>query len=245
MYETIKRQLKKARKIVFFTGAGMSTESGIPDFRSAGGLYSENDYEGYAPEQILSRSFFLKKTETFYNYYFSKIVHKDALPHKGHYAIARFEQMGYETTVITQNIDGLHTKAGNSKVLEVHGSVLRNYCMSCGEIYDLDYMLSYTGPVPVCKKCNGVVRPDVTLYEEALEMEILAESVSRIADADILFAVGSSLTVQPAAGLLDYFKGSLFVIINMDPTYYDRKADYVINQSCGSILAELADSAHG
>ncbi|MDX1359660.1 MAG: NAD-dependent protein deacylase [Clostridia bacterium] len=241
MYDQIKNKLRKAKNIVVFTGAGMSTESGIPDFRSAEGLYSEREYSGYAPEQILSRSFFLNKTEVFYKYYFSKIVHKDAVPNKGHKAIAALEEMGFNVTVITQNIDGLHTCAGSSKVIELHGSVYENYCMQCGKAFDLENMLAALGAVPACNSCGGILRPDVTLYEEPLKMESIAEAVSRIADADALFAIGSSLTVQPAAGLLDYFKGSLFVIINMDPTYYDRRADYVIRESCGNVLSELTD----
>jgi NAD-dependent deacetylase len=239
MYEQIKKELNNSRNIVFFTGAGMSTESGIPDFRSANGLYSENEYSGYAPEQILSRSFFLKKTAVFYKYYFTKIIHSGAKPNKGHKAIAALEDMGFNVAVITQNIDGLHSGAGSSKVIELHGSVYKNYCMQCKKNYNLEHMLSQSDGVPLCDSCGGTLRPDVTLYEEALKMESIAEAVSRIAEADALFAIGSSLTVQPAAGLLEYFRGRLFVIINMEPTYYDRKADFVIREGCGNVLSEL------
>jgi len=245
MYEIIREKLKKSKKIVFFTGAGMSTESGIPDFRSAGGLYSENEFSGYAPEQILSWSFFKKQTDTFYKYYFSKIIHKDAKPNAGHLAIASIEAKGYEVTVVTQNIDGLHTKAGSEKVIELHGSVLKNHCMECGRKYTLVKILEKSGGVPYCDYCRGLLRPDVTLYEEALEMDSLVSAVSRISEADSLFAIGSSLTVQPAAGLLDYFKGDMFVIINRESTYYDRKADFVINNSCGEVLTDIAGGLNG
>lgn len=245
MYEGIKEKLIKARSVVFFTGAGISTESGIPDFRSADGLYSENEFKGYSPEQILSRSFFYRHTDIFYRYYFSKIVHRNARPNSGHTAIADIEKKGYQVTVITQNIDGLHTEAGSKNVIEVHGSVLENYCTDCRKRYKLDQIIEKEGAVPVCDLCGGVIRPDVTLYEEALDMDSLARSVSRISDADALFAIGSSLTVQPAAGLLDYFKGDLFVIINKDSTYYDRKADFVINSGCGAVLEDIAGGLNG
>lgn len=244
MYEKIIRNLKKAKKIVFFTGAGMSTESGIPDFRSEKGLYSEDEFSGYQPETILSRSFFQKYPNIFYKYYFSKIVHKDAKPNIGHLAIAAMENGIREVTVITQNIDGLHTAAGNTKVIELHGSVYRNYCTKCKRKFNLDFVLEFADKKPLCDICNGIVRPDVTMYEEALDQDILANAVSRIIDADFLFAIGSSLTVQPAAGLLKYFKGCKFTIINKQPTFYDRKADYVIRESCGDVLAELIGGAN-
>ncbi len=245
MYENIKKRLKKAGKIVFFTGAGMSTESGIPDFRSDDGLYSDNDFNGFAPEQILSRSFFLRNTEIFYKYYFSKIIHKDAHPNSGHLAIAEIESKGYEVTVITQNIDGLHAKAGNKNVIELHGSVLKNYCIACGAKYSLEQILGKKENIPSCDTCDGIIRPDVILYEEALEMNSIAMAVSRISESDALFAIGSSLTVQPAAGLLDYFNGDMFVIINRDRTFYDRKADFVIRSSCGAVLKDIAGGLNG
>ena len=244
MYENIIRNLKTAKRIVFFTGAGMSTESGIPDFRSDKGLYSEDEFSGYEPETILSRSFFQKYPDIFYKYYFSNIVHKDAEPNIGHFAIAELENGIREVTVITQNIDGLHTAARSSNVLELHGSVYRNYCTKCKKKYNLDYVVNSNGRIPLCESCNGIVRPDVTMYEEALEQDVLANAVSRISDADFLFAIGSSLTVQPAAGILSYFKGSSFAIINKQPTCYDRKADYVIRESCGNVLSELIGGAN-
>ncbi len=244
MYENIVKNLKTAKKIVFFTGAGMSTESGIPDFRSDKGLYSEDEFSGYEPETILSRSFFRKFPGIFYKYYFSNIVHKDAKPNSGHVAIAALENDVRKVTVVTQNIDGLHTTAGSTNVLELHGSVHRNYCTKCKKKYNLDYILNSKARIPLCESCNGIVRPDVTMYEEALEQDILANAVSRIANADFLFAIGSSLTVQPAAGLLNYFKGNSFAIINKQPTYYDKKADYVIRESCGDVLSELIGGAN-
>jgi len=245
MYENVIRKLKIAKKIVIFTGAGISTESGIPDFRSDKGLYSEDEFSGYEPETILSRSFFQKFPDIFYRYYFSKIVHKDAKPNNGHLAIAAMESDNREITVVTQNIDGLHTAARSTNVLELHGSVHRNYCTKCGKKFNLDYVLRFKGEIPLCGYCNGIVRPDVTMYEEVLEQEVLANAVSRLADADFIFAIGSSLTVQPAAGLLSYFKGNDFAIINKQPTPYDKKADYVIRESCGNVLVELAGGING
>ncbi len=239
MYEEIKRKLKNAEKIVFFTGAGMSTESGIPDFRSKQGLYRDRYFNGYPPEHILSRSFFSEYPQIFYNFYFEKILHAGANPNDGHKAIALLESKGFEVTVITQNIDGLHTKAGSSAVIELHGSVYRNYCTKCNKRFKLEYLESFKPDIPLCDECSNIVRPDVILYEEPLDQELFARAVSRIAGADILFAIGSSLTVFPAAGLLDYFKGEMLVIINRDTTGYDKKADFIINESCGTVLKDL------
>jgi len=244
MYDEIKKKLKRAKNIVFFTGAGMSTESGIPDFRSKDGLYSEKEFNGYEPEFILSRSFFLEFPQMFYNYYFKKIIHEEAEPNIGHLAIAGMQKESLKITVVTQNIDGLHTEAGSEKVIELHGSVHRYYCTACGRKYSYAYIIGNGQNVPVCETCKNIIRPDVTLYEEPLEQDIYARSISRIAEADVLFAIGSSLTVQPAAGLLDYFNGDMFVIINRDSTDYDNRADYVINESCGIVLTELAGGLH-
>lgn len=245
MYEEIIEKLKKAKRIVFFTGAGMSTESGIPDFRSDTGLYSEDEFSGYEPETILSKSFFLKYTDVFYKYYFSKIIHNEAKPNRGHKAIASLESDFRHVTIVTQNIDGLHTEAGSSNVLELHGSVHKNYCMDCGKKFDLDNILKFDSIIPKCDNCKGIIRPDVTMYEELLNQEVIVNAVSRISDADIIFAIGSSLTVQPAAGLLSYYRGDCFIIINKQPTIYDKKANFVIREGCGKILEELVGGVDG
>lgn len=239
MYESIREKLNTSKKIVVFTGAGMSTESGIPDFRSENGLYSDNEFNGYSPEEILSYSFFLRETDTFYKYYYSKILHKDAKPNNGHIILAELEKKGFSITIITQNIDGLHFAAGSKNVIELHGSATRNYCMKCGYRYN-EFMYDYNKFTPICKNCNGIIRPDVTLYEEMLDQQILTEAVKSISKADILFVIGSSLIVQPAAGLINYFKGELFIIINKESTPYDNKADFVIHESCGYVLEILA-----
>lgn len=236
MYETIKEKLEISKKIVVFTGAGISTESGIPDFRSENGLYSENEFKGYSPEEILSHSFFMRNTELFYRYYFKKIVHKNAKPNKGHIALTNLEKRGYSISIITQNIDGLHTAAGSSDVIELHGSVAKNYCMKCGIKYNLDYLMEDGKHFPRCKVCDGIIRPDVTLYEEMLNQTYYQRAAIMMTEADILFVIGSSLVVQPAASLIDYFKGELFIIINKETTPYDKKADYVLHESCGNVL---------
>lgn len=240
MYEKIKGKLEISKNIVVFTGAGISTESGIPDFRSENGLYSENEFKGYSPEQILSYSFFIRNTELFYRYYFEKIVHISAKPNKGHRALANLEKRGFSISIITQNIDGLHTAAGSSNVIELHGSVAKNYCMECGTKYNLDLLIEDSKHIPKCKVCNGIIRPDVTLYEEMLNQSFYKKAAAMIYKADVLFAIGSSLVVQPAASLIDYFRGDLFVIINKEATPYDKKADYIIHDSCGNVLETLS-----
>lgn len=242
MFEKIEEVLKKSNKLVFFTGAGISTESGIPDFRSAKGLYSEGGFLSYPPETILSKSFFDTMPEIFYRYYFEKIIHKNALPNEGHKAIVSFEKKGYAVSVITQNIDGLHEKAGSKNVIELHGSVYKNKCISCGAKWDIGYICKFEPNVPVCSRCGGIIRPEVTLYEEPLDLKTYEMAAKAVKGADILFAVGSSLTVYPASGLLDYFKGDLFVIINHTETLYDTKANHVIRKSCGLSLKRLAES---
>lgn len=220
--------------IVFFGGAGVSTESSIPDFRSAGGLYSERMGK-LSPEDILSHTFFMNHTGEFYEFYKSKMIYRDAKPNAAHLALARLEQAGKLKAVITQNIDGLHQQAGSREVLELHGSVHRNYCMNCGRFYALDHVLEADG-VPVCDQCGGIVKPDVVLYEENLNMEILEKSRRYIAQADVLIVAGTSLTVYPAAGLVQYFSGRHLVLINKSPTPYDHAATLVINESIGETL---------
>lgn len=240
MQEELKQIIEKGRRIVFFGGAGVSTESGLPDFRSEQGLYQAKQEYGYSPEEMLSHSFFMKDKELFFKYYKENLIWQEALPNDAHLALARLEQEGKLRAVVTQNIDGLHQMAGSKTVLELHGSVQRNYCMECGQFYDLDYILAKEhceGCIPRCKKCGGVVKPDVVLYEEALSDTVLKESIRMIAEADVLIVGGTSLVVYPAAGLIDYFNGDRLVLINKQPTACDNRADLVLHDSIGKVLA--------
>jgi NAD-dependent deacetylase len=222
--------------IVFFGGAGVSTESNIPDFRSAGGLFSERvDKRHLSPEEILSHTYFMNHTGEFYEFYKRKMIYKDAKPNHAHLALAGLEQAGKLKAVITQNIDGLHQQAGSREVLELHGSVHRNFCMACNRFFALDYILGAAG-VPTCDKCGGIVKPDVVLYEEALDMAVLEKSGQYIAQADLLIVAGTSLRVYPAAGLIRYFAGKHLVLINKSPTPYDHAASLVIHDSIGETL---------
>lgn len=239
MFEKICEKVTEESKFVFFTGAGISTDSGIKDFRSEDGLYSEGFYAGCKPEDILGIDFLRDKPEIFYRYYNEKILHKDALPNKGHKAIAGIESMGFNTHVITQNIDGLHKKAGSGNVTELHGSVLSNHCIACQRKFDLDFITGFNGNIPLCDFCGGIIRPDVVLYGECLEEDSIRAAVTAIENADFLFAVGSSLTVYPAAGLLKYYRGNFFYIINLEETPYNMRADYVINLNCSTALGTL------
>lgn len=234
--EQLKTWIAESDNIVFFGGAGVSTESGIPDFRSVDGLYHQQ-YD-YPPEQILSHSFYLQKTEEFYRFYRNKMLCLDAKPNAAHKALARLEQEGKLRAVVTQNIDGLHQKAGSRKVLELHGSVHRNYCQSCREKYDAEYIL-HTKGVPVCEKCGGKIKPDVVLYEESLNMDVMQEAVSFISQADILIIGGTSLAVYPAAGLIDYYGGNKLVLINRDATPMDKRADLLIQGNIGEVLGGI------
>lgn len=227
--------LAGSSNIVFFGGAGVSTESGIPDFRSQDGLYHMKFK--YPPETIISHSFFVHKPEEFYRFYKDKMLAPEAQPNKAHLALARLEQMGKLKAVITQNIDGLHQKAGSKKVLELHGSVLRNHCVKCNAPYSMEYVKNSEG-VPRCEKCGGIVKPDVVLYEESLDTEVLEESVSYISNADVLIIGGTSLVVYPAAGLIDYFHGRKLVVINKSATPRDQAADLLIEDSIGKVLDE-------
>ena len=230
--------LKESDNIVFFGGAGVSTESGIPDFRSVDGLYHMK-YK-YPPETIISHSFFMQNPKEFYRFYKDKMLAPDARPNRAHLALAKLEEMGKLKAVITQNIDGLHQMAGSKKVLELHGSVLRNYCMKCGEFYDMPFVKNAEG-IPVCTKCGGTVKPDVVLYEEGLDGRILQESIASIAAADVLIIGGTSLVVYPAAGLIDYFRGRKLVVINKSPTPRDKGADLLIADSIGKVLGEAVE----
>jgi len=232
---TLKKWIDESDNIVFFGGAGVSTESGIPDFRSTDGLY--NQTYAYPPETILSHTFFFHKTEEFYRFYRDKMLYLGAKPNMAHQKLAEWEKQGKLKAVITQNIDGLHQDAGNEHVLELHGSVLRNYCEDCHKFYGVEAIKNSEG-IPRCE-CGGIIKPDVVLYEEGLDNRVLSESIRRIREADVLIIGGTSLAVYPAAGLIDYYQGNKLVLINKTPTPKDHMADLVIQGSIGEIFAQL------
>lgn len=237
----VKEVVDRSRRIVFFGGAGVSTESNIPDFRSESGLYNAVSKYGQSPETMLSRTFFLNHMETFFDYYKNNLIYRDALPNKAHLALAKLEEEGKLTGIVTQNIDGLHQLAGSKTVYELHGSVLRNYCMDCGTFYDLDYIMDpdhCEGHIPKCEKCGGTIKPDVVLYEEALDDQVISGAINAIRKADTLIVGGTSLVVYPAAGLINYFNGKDLVLINKSETQYDGRASLVINDSIGKVLGE-------
>lgn len=227
--------IKESNRIVFFGGAGVSTESGIPDFRSVDGLYNQK-YD-YPPETILSGDFFYSKTEEFYRFYRDKMLCLDAKPNAAHIKLAEMEQNGKLSAIITQNIDGLHQKAGSKRVYELHGSVHRNYCRKCGKLFDAEYMLKSEG-VPHCP-CGGLIKPDVVLYGEQLNDEVVNGAVNAIANADTLIIGGTSLVVYPAAGLINYFRGNNLIIINMSPTNADSSADLLIESKIGEVFSQI------
>lgn len=229
--------LKNSDNIVFFGGAGVSTASGIPDFRSSDGLYSMKLNKRFSPEEAVSHSFFVNYPEEFYDFYKTHLIYTDAKPNKCHEALYELEKMGKLTAIVTQNIDGLHQKAGSSKVYELHGSVLRNYCVKCREFYDEKYVVSSKG-IPVCEKCGGIVKPDVVLYEEGLDESVISGAVSAISAADTLIIGGTSLVVYPAAGLIRYFRGNNLILINKSHTSADSNADMVIHDSIEKVLYE-------
>lgn len=233
--ERLRKIVDESDNIVFFGGAGVSTESGIPDFRSTDGLYHQQ-YD-YPPETILSHTFFVRKPEEFFRFYRDKMLALDAKPNAAHEKLAQWEREGKLKAVITQNIDGLHQAAGSRKVLELHGSVLRNYCMKCGRFYDARFVQSQEG-IPRCD-CGGVIKPDVVLYEESLNMETMQEAAACIRQADVLIVGGTSLVVYPAAGLIDYYRGNKLVLINRTPTGRDDMADLVVSGSIGEIFSAL------
>ena len=226
--------LAGSRRAVFFGGAGMSTESGIPDFRSAGGIYSETLHQEFAPEQMASHSFLMAHPAEFFDFYRRRFVYLAAEPNPGHYALAELERRGHLAAVVTQNIDGLHQAAGSKTVYELHGSIRRAHCMDCGAHYELDYILHHR-PIPHCS-CGGMVRPDVVLYEESLDNDIIEGAVAAIRAADTLIIGGTSLIVYPAAGLIDYFRGSHLVFINKSETRADARAELVIREPIGDVL---------
>ena len=234
--EELKNLIKTSNNIVFFGGAGVSTESGIPDFRSKDGLYNQK-YK-YPPEQILSHTFFINKTKDFYDFYKDKMNCLKYEPNITHIKLAELEKLGKLKAVITQNIDGLHQKAGSKNVLELHGSVLRNYCDKCHKFYDAKYVFE-SNEIPMCT-CGGTIKPDVVLYEEGLDNDILEGSIKAIMNADLLIVAGTSLTVQPAASLINYFKGKNLVLINKDKTPYDNYANLVINENLSKVFKEIS-----
>ena len=231
----LKAMIEASDNIVFFGGAGVSTESGIPDFRSETGIYNTVHKYGCSPEQILSHTFFMRKPEIFYDFYKSTMVYREAEPNEAHKALAKLEKIGKLKAVVTQNIDGLHQKAGSEKVYELHGTIMKNYCMKCGQLYDLDYVTASEG-VPRCEKCGGMVKPDVVLYEEGLDDTTISKSVRAIAEADVLIIGGTSLNVYPAAGFINYYHGNKLVLINKSETPYDHEANLLIHDSIGKVL---------
>jgi len=234
LIEKLRRWVEESDNIVFFGGAGVSTESGIPDFRSAGGLYA------HSPEYILSRTYFDSNTEEFYNFYRKYMIYTEAKPNMTHRVLAEMEKRGKIRAVITQNIDGLHQKAGSKNVIELHGGVRDNYCMICNEYYKLEYVVKSVG-VPKCKVCGGIVKPKVTLYEEALDMKEFEKAIEYIRDAEVLIVGGTSLVVQPAASLIDYYRGKRLVVINREKTPYNNRADMVINERLGEVFKMIGE----
>ena len=233
--QRLKQWICQSNKIVFFGGAGVSTESGIPDFRSVDGLY--NQKFDYPPESIISRSFYEKDPAYFYRFYREKMLPLGFEPNLTHKILAQWEADGKLLAVITQNIDGLHQKAGSRRVLELHGSVLRNYCVRCGKFHSAEFVRDTVG-IPLCT-CGGMVKPDVVLYEEALNDDVISKSIAALESADMLIVAGTSLTVYPAAGLIRYYRGSRMVLINRDETPYDNYADLVIHDSLGNVFSKL------
>ena len=233
---SLRDMIKDSDNIVFFGGAGVSTESDIPDFRSSDGLFSKKLNKHFSPEQLVSHTFYVHYPEDFYAFYKDKLIYPDARPNKAHKALTYLEKIGKLRAVVTQNIDGLHQMAGSKNVLELHGSVNSNTCQSCGYNMDLKEFLDLEGLVPKCPKCGGSVKPDVVLYEESLNEDTIIKTIKAISEADMLIVGGTSLVVYPAAGFLDYFKGRHIVLINKAETSYDRRADLVINDSIGNVL---------
>lgn len=233
--EVFKNWIAESERIVFFGGAGVSTESGIPDFRSTDGLYSQKF--DYPPEMIISHTFYERRPEYFFRFYREKMLPLGFEPNITHKVLAEWEKQGKLTAVVTQNIDGLHQKAGSHNVYELHGSVLRNYCVDCGKFHSAEFVGDAAG-VPRCA-CGGIVKPDVVLYEEGLDQNTIALSIKAIHKSDLLIVAGTSLTVYPAAGLIDYYRGNRLVLINRDETPYDNKADLVFHDSLGTIFSQL------
>ena len=231
--------INSSKSIVFFGGAGVSTESGIPDFRSKDGIY--NMKYNYPPEKILSHSFFVTNTEDFFKFYKEKMNSLKYNPNTTHYTLVKLEKLGKLKAIITQNIDGLHQKAGSKVVYELHGSVMRNYCLNCGKEYNAEYVFNSKSIIPKCS-CGGVIKPDVVLYEEPLDNDVYENALKAISNCDMLIIGGTSLAVYPASYLINYFKGKYIVLINKDSTTFDKKADLVINDSLGNVFKKLDEA---
>jgi NAD-dependent deacetylase len=231
--------IRLSGKIVFFGGAGVSTESGIPDFRSPTGLYASriNPYN-VSPEEILSHTYFETHTKEFFNFYREKMIFPEAKPNRAHLKLAELEKAGKNITVVTQNIDGLHQKAGSKNVFELHGSVHRNYCVSCGQFYGVDSVRTATD-IPLCSICGSVIKPDVVLYEEGLDADVINGAVDAISNADMIIVAGTSLTVYPAAGFLQYFRGKYAVVMNLTKSVQDKSADLVFHEKVGDIMSQI------
>ena len=234
----LKEIIEKSKKIVIFSGAGLSTNSGIPDFRSADGLYNQKTKSNIRPEEIISHSFFMSNPSEFYQFYFSKMVYLNAKPNLAHKYFAKLEEEGKVLAVVTQNIDNLHQEAGSKKVYELHGSIMRNYCMKCHKFYSLKDIFNENYEVPRCS-CGGIIKPDVVLYEEGLNDEVVSNALYAISEADTIIVTGTSLTVYPAAGLINYFNGNDLVLINKSETPYDNAASLVINDAIGETLSQI------
>lgn len=240
--KTLQQWIDESQRIVFFGGAGVSTESGIPDFRSVDGLYNQS--YAYPPETILSHSFFAQNPEEFYRFYREKMLIRGAKPNPAHLKLAELEQAGKLTAVVTQNIDGLHQMAGSKRVYELHGSVLRNHCVDCHRSYPVEVIEQSTG-IPRCTVCNGIIKPDVVLYEEGLDPDVMDGATRAIMAADVLIVGGTSLNVYPAAGLLEYYRGDKLVLINKSATPADNRAQLVIHDSIGKVLGQAVDEVLG
>lgn len=241
-YKLLETIVKNSTNIVFFGGAGVSTESCIPDFRSAKGLYNVKNDLKFSPETILSHSFFVNHTEDFFKFYKTNMIFTEAIPNDAHITLAKLEEKNKLKAVITQNIDGLHQMAGSKNVYELHGSIHRNFCMKCNKSFGLNYILASNSIIPICDSCGGIVKPDVVLYEEGLDMNTLEGSIKAISNADTLIVGGTSLVVYPAANLIKYFNGKNLILINKSPTQYDNQADLVINDSIGKVLNTVCAS---
>ena len=237
-YETLKQIIKESNNIVVFTGAGISLQSGIPDFRSANGIYNQKTKFKASPEDIISHSFFVNNTEDFYSFYKDKMCYPKAEPNAAHKYFADLEKKGKNVIVVTQNIDGLHQKAGSSTVYELHGTIHQNFCQRCGRMFGLDYVMNAKG-VPHCDKCGGIVKPNVVLYEEGLDEDTISRSINAIMTCDTLIIIGTSLRVYPAAGFIRYFRGRYLVVINKDATAYDSNCDLVFNEDVINVINNI------
>ena len=237
-YDALKKMIDECQNIVVFSGAGISVPSGIPDFRSADGIYNQKTKFKISPEEIVSHTFFVNHTEEFYEFYKDKMCYPKAEPNEAHKFFAHLEKKGKNVIVVTQNIDGLHQKAGSKLVYELHGTIHQNFCQKCGRLFGLDYVMNSKG-IPYCDKCGGTIKPNVVLYEESLDEDTISRSISAIMTCDLLIIVGTSLRVYPAAGFIRYFKGRYLVVINKDATSYDSMCDLVFNEDIVNVIKNI------